>query len=109
MNFPNDETGSVLAEMQEAGIDLSAPVKVVFFQLFEDKANAQAMADHIKADGLANEVNLHPDQTPNVWDVDCTLTMVPSHENITKHEAQFEQVARKFDGYNDGWGVQVED
>ncbi|MFT7430374.1 MAG: hypothetical protein ACI971_000826, partial [Colwellia sp.] len=37
MTFPNDETGQILAEMQDAGIDLSIIHPVVFFQLFEKK------------------------------------------------------------------------
>ena len=47
MTFPNDETGQVLAEMQDAGIDLSIIHPVVFFQLFEKKEQAQAMSDYL--------------------------------------------------------------
>ncbi|GLX77978.1 hypothetical protein tinsulaeT_13180 [Thalassotalea insulae] len=107
MNFPNDETGQVLAEMQDAGIDLAAEHKVVFFQLFEKKEQAMAMAEHLAAKAPEIIVDLHPDQTPNVWDLDCTLVMVPNYDTIVAQEAQFEQIARQFDGYNDGWGIEA--
>ena len=107
MNFPSDETGQVLAEMQQAGIDLSISHDVVFYHLFEKQAQAQAMADFISQNMTKVTVNLHPDETPNVWDVDCTVNMLPSYEAIVKQEADFEQLAAKYSGYNDGWGVEA--
>lgn len=107
MNFPSDETGQVLAEMQQAGIDLSISHDVVFYHLFEKQAQAQAMADFISQNMTNVTVNLHPDETPNVWDVDCTVNMLPSYEAIVKQEADFEQLAAKYSGYNDGWGVEA--
>ncbi len=108
MSFPNDETGNVLTEMQQAGLDLSQSVEVTFFQLFEEKSNAIAMQQFVEQSDMQATVSLHPDQTPNVWDVDCTLTMVPSYDNIVEFEEKFENIARQFDGYNDGWGVEAD-
>jgi len=107
MNFPTDETGQVLAEMQQAGIDLSMTHAVVFFHLFEQESQAQAMSDYIKENMENVLVSVHPDETPNVWDLDCTLQMVPSYEAVTKQENDFEQLAKKFSGYNDGWGIEA--
>lgn len=107
MNFPNDETGQVLAEMQQAGIDLSVIHDVVFFHLFEQESQALAMAEFIKETMTNVTVNVHPDETPNVWDVDCIINIVPSYEAIIKHETDFEQLATKFSGYNDGWGIEA--
>ncbi|WP_286271174.1 ribonuclease E inhibitor RraB [Thalassotalea hakodatensis] len=107
MTFPNDETGQVLTEMQNAGIDLSIIHSVVFFQLFEKEEQARAMESYLKQKVPDMQVKVHPDQTPNVWDVDCTVNMLPDYDVITAQEAQFEQIAAKFDGYNDGWGIEV--
>lgn len=108
MNFPSDETGQVLAEMHQAGIDLSVTHNVVFFHLFEKEAQAQAMAKYV-ADTMENvSVSIHPDETPNVWDVDCTIAIVPSYDVVSKQEADFEQIATKYSGYNDGWGIEAE-
>ncbi|WP_068545839.1 ribonuclease E inhibitor RraB [Thalassotalea crassostreae] len=108
MTFPNDENGSVLREMEDAGIDLSKPLLVEFFQLFEQEDNAKAMAEYMQTEESGFTVNFHPDKTPNVWDVDCTVEMLPSYDNIVAMEEKFEKLARKFDGYNDGWGIQVD-
>lgn len=107
MNFPSDETGQVLTEMQQAGIDLSISHDVVFFHLFEQQTQAQAMADFVTQNIANVKVSVHADETPNVWDVDCTVQMVPSHEAVVKQEADFEQLATKFSGYNDGWGIEA--
>lgn len=107
MSFPTDETGQVLAEIQQAGIDLNEIHDVVFFHLFEQQAQAQAMADYVAQNMSAVKVSVHEDETPNVWDVDCTITMLPSYEAIMKQETDFEQLASKFSGYNDGWGIEA--
>ncbi|TRX55894.1 ribonuclease E inhibitor RraB [Thalassomonas sp. M1454] len=109
MNFPNDENGSVLNEMHQAGVDLTKVTTVKFFQLFEDEKNARAMAEHLETEKIAIDVEVHPDKTSGVWDVDCCIEILPSYENIVSKEAMFEKLARKFDGYNDGWGIAVDD
>lgn len=107
MTFPNDDTGQVLAEMQAAGIDLSIVHPIVFFQLFEKKEQAQAMADHLAEKAPDMVLSIQPDETPNVWDLDCTVNMLPDYDAIVAQEAQFEQIAAKFEGYNDGWGIEA--
>jgi hypothetical protein len=107
MTFPNDETGQVLAEIQAAGIDLSIIHPIVFFHLFEKKEHAQAMVDHLAEKAPDMKVSLQPDETPNIWDVDCTVNMLADYDAIIAQEAQFEQIADKFNGYNDGWGIEA--
>lgn len=107
MNFPNDETGQTLAEMQAAGIDLTVMHKVVFFQLFEQEERANSMVAHLAEQAPEMIVELVPDELPNVWDVNCTVNMVPSYDAIVAQEAEFEQLATKFKGFNDGWGVEA--
>ncbi|PKG81557.1 ribonuclease E inhibitor RraB [Colwellia sp. 75C3] len=107
MNYPDDETGQVLAEMHQAGIDLSQSHDVVFFHLFEKENQAQAMVEHIKEHLPEITCNLHPDQTPNVWDVDCTVVMTPTHEAILAQEEVFEKIVTQLSGYTDGWGIEA--
>jgi hypothetical protein len=33
--------------------------------------------------------------------------MIPSYEAIVAQEAEFELLANKFNGYNDGWGIEA--
>lgn len=105
--WPNDDTGNVLADMDDAGIDLSIAHDVVFFQLFEKQEQAQQMANYLAVEMPALTVKVHPDEIPNVWDVDCTINMVPSYDDIIEQEQIFEQIAAKFNGYNDGWGIEA--
>ncbi len=107
MNFPDDETGHVLQEMQQAGIDLSQQHNVVFFNLFEKEAQAKEMVELITKTMPEVIVKIHPDEMPNIWDVDCTIIMQPAHEKIIELEAHFEQIAEKLKGYNDGWGIEA--
>lgn len=105
--FPNDDTGQVLSEMHAAGIDLSQVHQVVYFQLFENKDDALAMAKHLKEKVPDMQIDIKPDETPNVWDLEVTVSMIPDYDAIVAQEAEFEQVARKFNGYNDGWGIEA--
>ena len=107
MNFPDDETGQVLADMHQAGIDLGKTHDVVFFHLFEQESQAQAMVDYLRSKHPEITANLHPDETPNVWDVDCTVAMTPSYEAIIKQEEAFEKIVTQFTGYSDGWGIEA--
>tara|TARA_R110000787_G_C13183188_1_gene422129 strand:+ start:245 stop:568 length:324 start_codon:yes stop_codon:yes gene_type:complete len=107
MTFPDDETGQVLTEMQAAGINLAEMHKVVFFQLFEQELQAKAMIEHLAAQAPDMLVTIEPDELPNVWDVNCTVTMIPSYEAIVAQEAEFELLATKFNGFNDGWGIEA--
>jgi len=107
MNYPDDETGQVLAEMHQAGIDLSQSREVVFFHLFEQESQAQKMVEYIKENLPAVSCNLHPDETPNVWDVDCTVLITPSHAGIVEQEEILEKIVTQFSGYSDGWGIEA--
>ena len=77
--YPNDETGNVLADMADAGIDLSIKHDVVFYQLFEEKSQAEALAAYIQETLPDITLSIHPDESPNVWDLDCTVKMVPHY------------------------------
>ena len=107
MTFPEDETGQVLADMQAAGIDLNVVHKVVFFQLFEKEDQAKEMVAHLAEQAPEMPVELVADEMPNVWDVNCTVNMTPSYDAIVAQEAEFELLAAKFKGYNDGWGIEA--
>jgi hypothetical protein len=65
------------------------------------------MVDFITQSSTDVSISLQPDETPNVWDVDCSVTMIPSYDDIVKQEADFEKIATQFSGYNDGWGIEA--
>ncbi|GLX87133.1 hypothetical protein tloyanaT_33860 [Thalassotalea loyana] len=102
-----DETTQVLNEMEQAGIDLNVAHDVVFFQLFEKKEQAQQMMDYLAEELPEVSGELLADEIPNVWDVNVTVNMLPSYQNIVDQEKLFEQIAGQFNGYNDGWGIEA--
>lgn len=105
MNFPEDENGALLREMNEAGIDLSKTHEVDFFHLFEKLPQAQKMKDMMAKEHPKAIVKVVEDETPGVWDVNCTMSIEPSYDNICAFEKAFESIADKCDGYADGWGL----
>lgn len=107
-DFPDDENGSLLAEMQQAGVDLSQACDVDFFHLFEKKPQAEKMVEIIKKDFPETQVTLFEDDTPGVWDVSCTINLVPSYDNICEYEKTYETIADKCNGYADGWGIMAD-
>lgn len=108
MTFPEDENGSLLQEMNDAGIDLSKPHAVDFFHLFEKKPQAEQMAEVVAQKHPEAEVKVFEDETPGVWDVSCTVKIEPNYDNICEAEKTFESIADKCNGYADGWGIMAE-
>jgi len=107
MQYPDDDTGQVLTEMQQAGIDLSVEHKVTFFQLFEKEDHARVFAIHINENFSHMTTVVEADEIPNVWDVNCTLVLTPSYQTIVDQEVFFEKLSSQFEGYNDGWGIEA--
>ena len=106
MNFPDDENGALLREMAAAGIDLSQTHAVDFFHLFEKQPQAQQMADLVNQKHPSVTVKVFADeQTKGVWDVCCTVNIIPTHADIATHEKMFENIAEQCNGYADGWGL----
>jgi hypothetical protein len=108
MNYPDDENGTLLREMAEAGIDLSKTHDVDFYHLFEKEPLAQKMAEVVAKEQPQTTVKVFADETPGVWDVSCTVSIEPSYDNICAAEKTFESIADKNNGYADGWGIMAE-
>ena len=107
MNFPKDETGKVLFEMQKAGIDLTVIHTIVFFHLFDSQEQANAMAAHLAEIAADISCDVHIDENPKVWHLDCSIKVIPLYDAIIAQEAQFEQIVSQFKGYTDGWGIEA--
>lgn len=107
MKFPKDETGKVLFEMQKAGIDLTETHTVVFFHLFGTQQQAEAMAAHLAEVEPGTTCDVHIDENPKVWALDCSIKVIPLYDAIISLEAKFEQIVTQFKGYTDGWGIEA--
>jgi hypothetical protein len=107
MNFPKDETGKVLFGMQKAGIDLTVMHTIVFFHLFGTQEQAEAMAAHIAETESDIICDVHIDENPKVWALDCSVKVIPLYDAIIALEVRFEEIVTQFKGYTDGWGVEA--
>ena len=106
MEFPQDETGFILSEMHEAGIDLTKEHTIDFYLLFEKEAHARSMEQALKADDASAKVSVQEDpEVKNVWELVIKVDMVPTHEALLEKETFLESYADKHNGYGDGWGI----
>lgn len=105
MVFPNDVNGDVLKRMYDSGMDLSMPYNIDFYHFFEKKRNAILMYSYIKKNSMNIQVEISENEGKQGWDVCCTLKLLPTHQNITNTELFYDELAKKFNGYGDGWGV----
>ncbi len=102
-NFPNDDNGKALRNMEEAGDDLSKSRIINFSLLFYSRNEAQRF---IKvAQKMQLEAVIEAD-SPKEAAVDVTVKkeMLPTHQNISDFESMLEGLANPFGGANDGWG-----
>jgi Regulator of ribonuclease activity B len=120
MSFPHDANGAVLQSMVDAGMDLTQEYEIEFCHIFPDEESA------LKMDQRMSEMNIDCDLYNNAelmedfeedefgevdeslaegFDVVCLVTMVPTHEEITRIEQELGEIARECGGEADGWGV----
>lgn len=121
MDYPDDENGSVLQSMRDAGMDMTREYPVEFWHVFSDQDSAQAMLDEvvtlgIQAELFDNSEELEDDDEDaeeidagEGFDVLCIVPLVPTHEGITATESKLAALAKRLGGAADGWGVYNED
>jgi hypothetical protein len=100
--FPDDENGDVLRRMQTNGDDLSSPRTVDFEHQFAKKSDALLFLT--KVCGGDTKVSISRAGQADIWDVQVSIFMVPTHSAITEAEIRLGNIARKFSGSSDGWG-----
>lgn len=108
MQFPDDENGQLLAEIADAGIDLTHMQKIDFFILFEQKVEAEKFAKIIQEDELAPSTELIQCKDTGIWEVVTQVQMVPEHTLLGQTEQYIESIANGHNGYGDGWGLESE-
>jgi hypothetical protein len=101
MEFPDDENGDALRNMQASGDDLSKARAVDFSVVFDEVAGAREFKERIASDDI--DVVIH-DDAEDVVDVTVSVRMVPTHAAISEFEAKIDHLASPLGGRNDGWG-----
>lgn len=102
--FPDDGNGDMLQALADAGVDLSKSLELDFYLVFPDKQKAETALNALTALDEGGEVELNFNDLEQ-WELIISLSMVPEHAAITAKEAELDKFAKKFGGYNDGWGV----
>ena len=107
MSLPDDDNGKMLAAMAEAGMDLSQPMDVDFFLVFDQQRDAEtALEDLVNSDADADgEVELMFNEETTKHEIIVTINMIPEYEAIVAKEAELNEFVTEFDGMTDGWGV----
>ncbi|MCT8986965.1 ribonuclease E inhibitor RraB [Shewanella phaeophyticola] len=105
MQFPDDDNGQMLAAMADAGIDLTQPLEVDFFLVFDDQRDAESAMEALTQTELQGELELNFDEESTKWEVIVCLQMVPEYDALVAKETELNNFAQEFDGISDGWGV----
>ena len=102
--FPDDGNGDMLQALADAGVDLSKSLALDFYLVFKSKEKAEMALNELTALDQPGEVELNFNDLEQ-WELIVSLNMVPDHTAITNKEAELDKFAKKFGGFNDGWGV----
>ncbi|QIJ05014.1 ribonuclease E inhibitor RraB [Shewanella chilikensis] len=105
MQFPDDDNGKMLQAMQESGIDLSKPLDVDFFLVFDDQRDAESALEDLSQSEQAGEVELQFNEEIEKWELIVCINMVPEYQALVTRETELNSFAAEFDGMTDGWGV----
>lgn len=104
-DYPDDENGNALRQMEANGINVTLPRVMDFEHCFPGEVKAKAFKDH--AQDLVPETRLYepdPDRGCDEWQVQCRIRLIPTHQAITDIESRLAAVAYAHNGYPDGWG-----
>lgn len=102
--FPDDGNGDMLQALADAGVDLNKSLALDFYLVFKSKEKAEMALNELTALDQPGEVELNFNDLEQ-WELIVSLSMVPDHAAITAKEAELDKFAKKFGGFNDGWGV----
>lgn len=109
--FPDDETGQILAEMAAEGADLSQPMQIDFYAAFEFEDTATAVLPLVKqidlGDKKFDEVKIQKPDTGGGVELVASLTAIPSYQTISTIDELFTQCVESNKGYSDGWGAEI--
>lgn len=101
--FPPDANGDALRDMAAHGDDLTAPHDIEFIVALPDQHAAHSFAEAMDAQGNAATIRREGTAPLLPWDVKVVRRMVPTHEAITKFEADLKREAHPLGGRTDGW------
>jgi regulator of RNase E activity RraB len=95
----------VIAQLRQAGSDLSRPHPIEFFLYFPDEAAASAAAAELAGQGFGQRIE-RAARGP-AWLLFLTRSMPPEEARLVALRRELEAVAARHGGEYDGWGTPV--
>lgn len=99
-----DGNAAVLAQLEDAGSDLSKPHALEFTLYFPSRDAAMAALPELQAQGYSSGLY---DKEDEQWRVVAVREAVPTPDAIAGFEAQVQAVASAHGGEYDGWGSEI--
>jgi hypothetical protein len=90
--------------MAADGVDLVSPRVVDFEHCFPDESSAKKFRTAVAGTVLEAKIIRPRRKDGRGWEVQCRVRLTPTHAAITQTELRLGDLARRFDGYPDGWG-----
>ncbi|RYY79732.1 MAG: ribonuclease E inhibitor RraB [Moraxellaceae bacterium] len=107
--YPNDENGDILWNMNQGGDNFSTPREVDFSIIFPTEESALEFAIHLLRNEQKVSFTTYEEHPELPWQVQAHPILVPTHANISSYESQLAQDAASLGGRNDGWGCFAQD
>ncbi|QTN21457.1 ribonuclease E inhibitor RraB [Rhizobacter sp. AJA081-3] len=97
---------AVIAQLRNAGSDLTKPHPVEFFMYFPTEAAAKRVADKLNSQGFTASVK--PAASGGLpWHTFATRRLVPTVEAMVKLRAELTALCALEGGEYDGWGTPI--
>jgi hypothetical protein len=102
--FPADSNGDTLRRMQNSGDNLEIARDVDFSLIFDRQINASRFCEDVGIKIFATKIEPRDEEFDQVWDVTCTIKIIPTYDTILKIEENLQSISAPFGGQIDGWG-----
>jgi hypothetical protein len=103
--FPEAVNGEVLRKMATRGADMSISYDVDFEHVFPDLTSAETFLRSVQKQGRSGEITEYDHAEGYHWNVRVVVNLIPTLENVSHTEAELNELAGKFLGRTDGWGI----
>ena len=109
IDYPKDEDGNVLRELENQGVNMNAPLKVEFYCYAENLNIAQSIckseiAERYELDIFDNESSSIETERYSVY---LTKTLLLTYDNVISEQNSLNNLLSAFNTKCDGWGVLV--
>lgn len=100
--FPPNDNGDILWQMQQAGDKLDIPRDIEFTVAFVNEDEAIKFGEVLLAN--RQKILLSDVEGQRPFEILVTVNMLPNYEDISGYQALLESHAAPLNGINDGWG-----